>query len=104
AAATAGFFCLKLVQPQFRPHRYRRVTLCECFAPLANFLVKVVLLPIERFCNSRTRAIPSGESAISHELLLNLDPLWRANYDTVRHTSLAHLYFGASRKAFHYTH
>ena len=36
-----GFFCLKLVQPQNRPHPYRRVALAECFAGIVKFLKKI---------------------------------------------------------------
>lgn len=38
-----GFFCLKLVQPQNRPHPYRRVALAECFAGIVKFLKKIGL-------------------------------------------------------------
>jgi hypothetical protein len=36
-----GFFCLKLDQPQIRPHPYRRVALAECFAGIQKFLKKI---------------------------------------------------------------
>src|ERR1700757_3148487 len=35
-----GFFCLKLEQPQIRPHPYRRITVRECFFVFENFFGK----------------------------------------------------------------
>jgi len=59
-----GFFCLKLVQPQNRPHPYRRVALAECFARIEKFLKKIDL-PNAR---ERKRALDVNYNAV---LLVN---------------------------------
>jgi len=104
AAVTAGFFfCLKSVQPQIRPHPYRRVSRCECFAGRSNFLVKV-LQQIEKSVRFTYPLYFSPSNiAFLDELSLNLAQNRKTKPFPSRLIPLALLSLDAYRMTFHYT-
>src|SRR6516164_2823998 len=65
-----GFFCLKLVQPQDRPHPYRRGSPRECFAGCGKFVMKV---GSERGSEKRSCSGAPCNALLQVNFLLNLE-------------------------------
>src|ERR1051325_5672272 len=85
AAATAGFFRLKLVQPNLGPHPYRRWSPAECFAGFENFFVKRFRKSKKSFDFGMLKEFDQYFAEVG-EFLLNLAKIWRPN--AVSHVEL----------------